>query len=83
MASLGAVGLPSSPGGAEAAIITSKLIGDGTSLIHVEFEINPLDSNVDQKVIVRGKPIEVVYDSQTITELVKCFTLPSDAKLSK
>lgn len=83
MASFSAVGIQRKSGNAAAAIVTSKLIDDGTDLFKVVFELNPLDSTVDQRIIVRGMPIEVAYDGKTVAELVKCFTIPIDAKLAK
>lgn len=83
LAALTAVGFQMSPNAPPPAIVTSKLSEGQSNLINVVYESNPLYSTVDQKIHVRGRPIEVVYDGKTISKLVNCFTVPQDAKLIK
>jgi hypothetical protein len=64
-------------------MITSKMSAGKKHLFQVFFESNPLDSQANQKVIIRGEPIEVVYHGPTIIHLAKCFTLPPEMQLSK
>ncbi|ODN02737.1 Vacuolar protein sorting-associated protein 13A [Orchesella cincta] len=83
MASLNAVGMQTRPDVPAPVIVESKITKGETNLFHVQFEANPLNCNANQRIVVRGNPIEVVYDGKTVSELVNCFTLPSDAKLTR
>lgn len=83
LATFTAVGFQPKADAPSPAIITSKGLKEGMSLINVEYESNPLNSTVDQKIHVRGRPIEIVYDSKTVSKLISCFTVPEDAKLVK
>ncbi|CAL8090191.1 unnamed protein product [Orchesella dallaii] len=82
MARLNAIGLQSRHDIPAPVIVESK-INDESNLFNVQFESNPLNCNADQRIVVRGNPIEVVYDGKTVAEMVNCFTLPADAKLTR
>ena len=64
-------------------IISSTSTGQDRKLIEIEFQTNPLHSTASQKVNVTAAPVEIVYHSKTVLELVKCFTLPPEIQLSK
>ncbi|XP_033127425.1 vacuolar protein sorting-associated protein 13A-like [Anneissia japonica] len=52
-------------------------------LLEVEFETNPLDGSVDQRVKVLTRPLKIVYDSNTINQIVKFFEPPQDVHLEE
>lgn len=42
-------------------------IGDASSsLLKIEFEINPEDSAADQSLVVQSQPVEIIYDAVSI-----------------
>ncbi|KAM5292524.1 intermembrane lipid transfer protein VPS13C [Ctenodactylus gundi] len=49
-------------------------IGDtASSLLKIEFEINPENSTADQTLMVQSQPVEVIYDAKTINAVVDFF----------
>ncbi|KAM8876931.1 intermembrane lipid transfer protein VPS13C isoform 3-T3 [Synchiropus picturatus] len=44
-----------------------------SSLLRVEFELNPLESAADQLLRVHSQPVEIIYDSLTVNSLVEFF----------
>ncbi|XP_067630378.1 intermembrane lipid transfer protein Vps13 [Eurosta solidaginis] len=62
-------------------IIESKTTDD-LNLLDIFFETNPLDKKCDQRIKVSARPLQVVYDADTIIRLVKIFT-PPKANLSE
>ncbi|KAJ7311291.1 hypothetical protein JRQ81_006907 [Phrynocephalus forsythii] len=49
-------------------------IGDNrSSLLNIEFEINPEDRRVDQSLFVQSQPVEMIYDARTINAIVEFF----------
>jgi vacuolar protein sorting-associated protein 13A/C len=53
------------------------------SLLDVMFESNPLDKACDQRVKVKSQPIQIVYNGQTVIELLKVFQTQKTATLSQ
>lgn len=53
------------------------------SLLDIKFEMNPLDKKCDQRVNVNAQPLQIVYDAETIIQLLKVFKMPEDANLSQ
>lgn len=53
------------------------------SLLCVEFESNPIDKECDQRVKVKSQPIQIVYDGETIIQLLKVFQTPKTATISQ
>lgn len=60
-------------------LVTSKQITPGVSLLDVVFETNPLGSDCGQKIKVAARPLEVIYDAQTIIKIVEVFKPPSES----
>ncbi|XP_015584675.1 vacuolar protein sorting-associated protein 13 isoform X2 [Cephus cinctus] len=59
---------------------------DGSSdseLFAVSYEKNPLDKLCGDRVIVQSKSVHIVYDAQTIIELVKLFKVQNSSTLSQ
>lgn len=54
-----------------------------SSLLDIKFEINPLDKKCDQRVDVHAYPLQIVYDAETIIQLLHVFKMPSHANLSE
>ncbi|NXP40517.1 VP13C protein, partial [Leiothrix lutea] len=49
-------------------------IGDSkSSLLKIEFDINPEDSTADQSLIIESQPVEIKYDARTINAMVEFF----------
>lgn len=63
-------------------MIQSQLESSG-SLLDVMFESNPFDKTCDQRIKVLSKPIQVVYNGETIIQLLKVFQTPRTATLSQ
>jgi hypothetical protein len=83
MGSIEAVGFQRNIGISPPHIISSKSTGQDRKLIEILFQSNPLHSTVSQRINVTAAPVEIVYNSKTVVELVKCFTLPAEIQLSK
>lgn len=64
-------------------MMESLLEGGKSTLIDVKFELNPLDGACDQRVHISTRPLQIVYDSNTINELIKIFKLPKDSYLAE
>ncbi|XP_056663933.1 intermembrane lipid transfer protein VPS13C isoform X2 [Monodelphis domestica] len=49
-------------------------IGDSSSsLLKIEFETNPENSNADQTLVVQSQPVEIIYDAKTINAMADFF----------
>uniref|UniRef100_A0A8C4VAT4 Vacuolar protein sorting 13 homolog C n=1 Tax=Falco tinnunculus TaxID=100819 RepID=A0A8C4VAT4_FALTI len=49
-------------------------IGDSkSSLLQIEFNINPEDSTADQSLTIESQPVEIKYDARTINAMVEFF----------
>ncbi|CAK1546186.1 unnamed protein product [Leptosia nina] len=60
-------------------LVTSKEFAKDVYLLNVLFETNPLDGTCDQRVQVRARPLQMVYDAQTVIEIVNVFKPPSES----
>ncbi|XP_054740711.1 intermembrane lipid transfer protein Vps13 [Anastrepha obliqua] len=65
-----------------APILIESKTTDELNLLDIFFETNPLDKKCDQRIKVSARPLQVVYDADTIIRLVKVFT-PPKANLSE
>lgn len=54
-----------------------------SSLLDVMFESNPLDKACDQRVKVQSQPIQIVYNGETVIQLLKVFQTQKTATLSQ
>jgi len=64
-------------------MIQSQVESSTSSLLDVMFESNPFDKTCDQRVIVKSQPIHVVYNGETVIQLLKVFQTPKTATLSQ
>ncbi|NWI85207.1 VP13C protein, partial [Pitta sordida] len=49
-------------------------IGDSrSSLLRIEFDVNPEDSTADQSLTIESQPVEIKYDARTINAMVEFF----------
>ncbi|XP_023247319.1 vacuolar protein sorting-associated protein 13 [Copidosoma floridanum] len=58
-------------------------IGSEKELFFGSFETNPLDKLCGQRVIVKSNSAHVVYDAQTIIELIKMFKVQNPSTLTQ
>ncbi|XP_065079310.1 intermembrane lipid transfer protein Vps13 isoform X3 [Ochlerotatus camptorhynchus] len=63
-------------------MVQSQLEGSDT-LLDVSFETNPEDKLCDQRVVVTSRPLQIIYDAETIIQLAKVFTTPRTATISQ
>uniref|UniRef100_A0A182IQ42 Vacuolar protein sorting-associated protein 13 n=1 Tax=Anopheles atroparvus TaxID=41427 RepID=A0A182IQ42_ANOAO len=63
-------------------MVKSQLEGSKT-LLDVSFETNPEDKLCDQRVVVTSRPLQIVYDAETIIQLTKVFQTPRTATISQ
>ncbi|XP_068631392.1 intermembrane lipid transfer protein Vps13 isoform X1 [Battus philenor] len=63
----------------EPQMVTSKEVTKDANLLNVMFETNPLDGKCDQRVKVLARPLQIVYDAQTVIEIVNVFKPPSES----
>uniref|UniRef100_A0A182NLZ6 Vacuolar protein sorting-associated protein 13 n=1 Tax=Anopheles dirus TaxID=7168 RepID=A0A182NLZ6_9DIPT len=63
-------------------MVKSQLEGSKT-LLDVSFETNPEDKLCDQRVVVTSRPLQIVYDAETIIQLAKVFQTPRTATISQ
>lgn len=66
-------------------LMVKSILGSTTdsSLLDIKFEMNPLDKQCDQRVDVSARPLRIVYDAETIIQLLQVFKVPSTANLSE
>ncbi|XP_059046157.1 intermembrane lipid transfer protein Vps13 isoform X1 [Achroia grisella] len=60
-------------------LVTSKEVTKDVNLLNVVFETKPLDGTCDQRVKVSARPLQIVYDAQTVIEIVNVFKPPSES----
>ncbi|XP_034830205.1 intermembrane lipid transfer protein Vps13 isoform X2 [Maniola hyperantus] len=63
----------------EPQLVTSKEVSKDVNLLNVLFETNPLDGACDQRVKVQARPLQIVYDAQTVIEIVNVFKPPTES----
>lgn len=66
-------------------LLVKSILGStsDSSLLDIKFEMNPLDKKCDQRVDVSARPLRIVYDAETIIQLLQVFKVPSTANLSE
>ncbi|XP_035721159.1 vacuolar protein sorting-associated protein 13-like isoform X2 [Vespa mandarinia] len=52
-------------------------------LLSISYEKNPLDKLCGDRIIVKSKSVDIVYDAQTIIELVKLFKVQNSSALNQ
>ncbi|KAH9640442.1 hypothetical protein HF086_018108 [Spodoptera exigua] len=60
-------------GSFEPQLVTSKEVSNNVNLLNVVFETNPLDGLCNQRVKVSARPLQIIYDAQTVIEIVNVF----------
>ncbi|XP_039442815.1 intermembrane lipid transfer protein Vps13 isoform X7 [Culex pipiens pallens] len=63
-------------------MVRSQLEGSDT-LLDVSFETSPEDKKCDQRVVVTSRPLQIIYDAETIIQLTKIFQMPRTATISQ
>lgn len=61
----------------------SKTSSLDQTILDIGFETNPLDKRCDQRVEVSSRPLEIIYDAQTIIELANMFKPPKNLNISQ
>lgn len=64
-------------------VLIQKQIESSDSLLKVVFESNPIEKTCDQRVNVQSQPIQIVYDGETVIQLLKVFQTPKTTTLSQ
>ncbi|XP_076249315.1 vacuolar protein sorting 13C isoform X2 [Calliopsis andreniformis] len=54
-----------------------------TVLISVSYEKNPLDKLCGDRVIVKSRSVDIIYDAQTVIELVNMFKIQNSSTLNQ
>ncbi|KAJ8727553.1 hypothetical protein PYW07_001672 [Mythimna separata] len=57
----------------EPQLVISKEVTQDINLLNVIFETNPLDNSSNQRVQVKARPLQIVYDAQTVIQIVDVF----------
>ncbi|XP_049870372.1 intermembrane lipid transfer protein Vps13 isoform X3 [Pectinophora gossypiella] len=60
-------------------LVVSKEVTQDVNLLNVLFETNPIDESCNQRVKVLARPLQIVYDAQTVIEIVEVFKPPTDS----
>ncbi|XP_053604237.1 intermembrane lipid transfer protein Vps13 isoform X1 [Plodia interpunctella] len=60
-------------------LVISKEVTQDINLLNVVFETKPLDGKCDQRVKVSARPLQIVYDAQTVIEIVEVFKPPTES----
>lgn len=66
--------------------ITSKDMSQTSKsrpLLDIMFETNPLDKQCDQRIYVTSRPLEFIYDAQTINKVLDVFTTPQNTVITQ
>lgn len=65
------------------SLFISKHGSSDSALLSVSYEKNPLDKLCGHRVIVKSRSVDIVYDAQTIIELVNMFKVQDPSTLSQ
>lgn len=65
------------------ALFNTENGSSGNVLFYVSYEKNPLDKLCGDRVIVKAKSVNIVYDAQTIIELVSMFKVQNKETLQQ
>lgn len=65
------------------ALVKSQTRTEAEDQLSLNFETNPLDNSTDKSVKVRTRPLEIIFDGETILQLINVFKPPADVNLSK
>ncbi|XP_032688033.1 vacuolar protein sorting-associated protein 13 isoform X3 [Odontomachus brunneus] len=65
------------------SLFISKHGSSDSALLSVSYEKNPIDKLCGHRVIVKSRSVDIVYDAQTIIELVNMFKVQDSSTLSQ
>jgi vacuolar protein sorting-associated protein 13A/C len=58
-------------------------MNSSTGLFSVSYEKNPIDKLCGDRVIIKSSAVDIVYDAQTIIELIKMFKVQNSSTLNQ
>ncbi|KAK9299464.1 hypothetical protein QLX08_007488 [Tetragonisca angustula] len=64
------------------SLFNSHQHGTDNVLLSVSYEKNPLDKLCGDRIIVRSKSVDIIYDAQTVIELVNLFKVQNSPTLN-
>lgn len=64
------------------SLFNSHQHGADNVLLSVSYEKNPLDKLCGDRIIVRSKSVDIIYDAQTVIELVNLFKVQNSSTLN-
>ncbi|XP_066591225.1 intermembrane lipid transfer protein Vps13 isoform X2 [Prorops nasuta] len=65
------------------SLFTAKHDNSDNVLLSITYEKNPLDKLCDDRIIVKSKSVDIIYDAQTIMELINLFKVQNPSTLSQ
>lgn len=65
------------------SLFNSHQHGADNVLISVSYEKNPLDKLCGDRIIVKSKSVDIIYDAQTVIEIVNLFKVQNSSTLNK
>lgn len=65
------------------SLFNSHQHGADNVLISVSYEKNPLDKLCGDRIIVKSKSVDIIYDAQTLIEIVNLFKVQNSSTLNK
>lgn len=65
------------------SLFNSEVFNSDNVLLSISYEKNPLDKLCGDRIIVKSKSVDIIYDAQTIIELVKLFKIPNSSALNQ
>lgn len=65
------------------SLLNSDRAESGSDLFSVTYEKNPLDKTCGDRIIVQSRSLLIVYDAQTIVELIKLFKVQNPSTLNQ
>ncbi|XP_030555732.1 vacuolar protein sorting-associated protein 13 [Drosophila novamexicana] len=64
-------------------MLVQSITTDEFNLLDIFFETNPLDKECNQRVKVVARPLQIIYDAETILNLISIFQPPTNVNLSR
>lgn len=80
---IGVYGVKQIATGKVPVLVKSKVLSENDDQLLMSFETNPLDNTSDKSIRIRARPLEIIFDGQTILQLINVFKPPKDVNLSK
>ncbi|CAK9800782.1 Intermembrane lipid transfer protein Vps13, partial [Anthophora quadrimaculata] len=63
------------------SLFNSHQHNNDTALLYVSYEKNPLDKSCGDRIIARSKSVDIIYDAQTVIEIVNLFKVQNSSTL--